>query len=619
DLAGYGSYRFTWFFGDGEFMEYTQTFSRNAPVVTTVQHTYFNKVDQSIYGPNDVYVEVTGGAYDELDPPKRADFIIVGPNPGTPFETDCTNCSVPTNNVFSPNGIGSSSPLTVIRNRSFVRDHHITFIISVLNNCQVETNPPVTAEVSFYFDSSQLTPEDPSNPFIVFDATDKSPSSFNSPWPQYDSHYKWEMTNLKRGEVRNIFVRMRVQANMLPRNLIFTRTELNFLNTNCPGPVNPQVPKGVVDNSHDPNILTSDMEHICPDLLTDSIRYTVQFRNDGTGPADTVFVKTIIPDQFDMSSIKVIYPVQGLDPPSQNINGLFREVEWTLTGPWLKNNRTLRGTREPEFGRQFLMDATVDSVVFEVAYLPNYQPRSCDAIINQAEVIFDCNPSIFTGPYIYRFDCVTDTIIDLQTGVPDTSFKCTICEEILDYNTEQDTFFACDGPVTLDDYDESRILYPNTTNYYWYPPATLSGINVPKPSTTPRRNTEFFMVAYSPEPCFRTIYRYPVVLPCDMEIVPTIICNQQNEKQVTATVSGTYMSGALKWNNCELTDTLTSPWLTQRQLYLTVVDTTNNCYADIVVDLTSCPVSFPVDPPILIGVILTVSLLIGLIVWRRRP
>lgn len=627
--GAYERLRFFWYFGDGEYLDYTENFPPGGPFVTKVKHVYFKDVSRNDYPDNDLFVEVIGGKYDDKDPPKRAIYGLHGPS-GSPLSiaNNCNQCTPPQNNNFN-----SMAPLTISTNRNLVSDHYVTFNLSVVNNCI--DSESLGGEVLFYFDSNELSLEQNVDQVIALeDASGISNSPFVPPGNSYhsgiDRLFKVNLSNLKQGEIRNIFIRMKVNNNQNPGDVIHTLAKISFDDPICPTPQNLIVVDTRVDNSHDPNLLRSTLSNACPGDHPVKIPYTVRFRNDGTAAAECVYVKMPIPDMFRMDNIEITYPKDNGNVPVPKIDGQRREVEWKLDGNWLKNNKGLKGTKQVGFGSQFLADATVDSIVFELTYLPTYEPQSCQTIINQAEIIFDANPSIFTGPYIYRFDCLLQTQINIQlNGVPDTIYSCRPCVENQDFSTAVEVYDPSVGPVELDGYDTRYIHFPNNVEYRWYPSSPLNDSTRSEPAARPRKSTEFFLTAYSSNKnrCARTIYRYPIDFACDLEIVPTITCNSQKQKQVSATVSGTYTSGALKWNYPEhlkctggyFSNSYTSLWLNQEELFLTVVDTVNNCYDTVLLDLSTCPRRRGFNSGLLIAAALTLLALLGLISRRRRP
>ncbi|MEM8907749.1 MAG: hypothetical protein AAGD05_07880 [Bacteroidota bacterium] len=559
----YTTFRFTWYFGDGEYAEYRESFPQGAPVITRIRHEYRREVNQLVYSANDVYVEVTGGNYDDLDPPERASYQTHGPALGVPFSTACQNCNSSSQNIVH-------TQLSLTTNRNLVPGHHVTYILTVANNCLIDGSPPVDVQVNFQFDADQLLPENVSMPGIALLGTSVGANAQNQ--------YSWQMNDLHPGEVRRIFIRMKVKQSMNYGDRVNVLADLGFLNSViCPSAALPVSNTNSIDNSHDPNLLTSDMLNGCPNNRTDSMRYTIQFKNDGNGAADSVIIKTVIPDVFELGSIRVIYPNPSGLILSTTTDPITREARWTLSGPFLKNNHLLRGGREPGFGQSFFVDDTVDSLVFEVDFLPSYEPYPCEAIINQAEIIFDCNPSIFTGPFIYRFGCV-------NSAVPPSS-PCIPCDEGQNYEVPPEIYRASDGPLHLENYGTST--YPPTASeYWWFPSPSLSpDARIRYPYAAPKKATDYFVVVTPTAACYRLIFRYPVHLECDMDIVATVQLNYLGQKRVVAKVVGNYNPGSIRWNDCEVKDLYTSPWVNDEEMFISVVDMVTNCSVNMLMQL----------------------------------
>lgn len=600
-FATYKNFRFTWYYGDGQYSEYLQSFSAGGAVVVRDTHTYFCHVNGLSNPDEDVYVEVTGGEYDDLDPPEIARFGSHG-SPMVAFSNSLPTS--PCNFVRNPN---VPSSLAVTTNRNLVADHHVTYILSVANKCE---EGGVNVDLFFRFNNKHLTPEFPGKPSIPILVTgSNTPVS-----PLYTDEYQWTINNLEYGEVRNVFVRMKVADGLSKGDPVPTEVDIDFQRSLCSANngAGPIVLAGIIDNSHDPNNLTSDINNVCVGEQGTKLRYTIRFRNDGNGPADEVTIKTIIPDVFELPSLKVIYPDHlnsgAIEYPQTILHGGTREAKWVLKEQFLKNYTQLKGTQQNGFGTQFYADATVDSLVFDVDFIEDFDPQKCAAIINQAELIFDCNPSFFTGPNIYSFNC-DSTFID---SAGDDTTICIPCIETIDYTTETDTFFTNPTGVTMNKYDAT--VLPTGALHEWFPRRGLTNYKSSTPDASPQKATEYFLVARNND-CERTILRYPVVIPCDLEIVPVVTCDFFGRKCVDASVTGTYQSGNLKWNSCDFSDTYSSSWLSMDEIYLTVVDTSNNCFTDITVDLNRCDRNN--WTPVYLGAVAVAFL--AFLFLRRRP
>ncbi|MBK6903527.1 MAG: DUF11 domain-containing protein [Saprospirales bacterium] len=179
--------------------------------------------------------------------------------------------------------------------------------------------------------------------------------------------------------------------------------------------------------SHDPNYIVADQETICtPVSMGQTITYTVHFQNTGDAPAKEVEVRTYLPLFFSLNNIQTLNPsaMQQVTPSSD------REISWKLSGAYLKGGKLLRGTGEPGYGSDFLEEDTKDMLRYQVQLSADHLPPSyfdsCQSIVNRAEIIFDCNPSIFTNFYETIIECAVVDSFGNTTCVCDTAIDTLI-------------------------------------------------------------------------------------------------------------------------------------------------------------------------------------------------
>lgn len=526
--------RYFWNFGDG-------TYGTGNPVT----HIYNSNM---VVTP---YLEVTS-AYEEEDPPPESIFQGGGTIP-VDFTPACNNCG-PISLIYN-----NTNPVTLSSNRTPVPQNLITYIISCNNPCEAREDT-VTANVTFTFPDKLMA--DP-NPDFVGHLPPENSSSANT--------LNWNLRILP-GRTKNIFVRMKVKEDSIG---IPIKCDLNVDYTKgCFGETGNSFvisDEQLTDKSHDPNDLIGDQDSVCFNQIQ-SLKYRIRFQNEGTGVADSVIIKMVIPYDFDLSSIQTVYPNSSLSPHSTATPG---ELRWVLKGNNLKGLDSLRGTAEPDFGNTFFYDATEDSLVFTINLKNNgTDQQHCEAIIGEAEIIFDCNPSIFTNPFVTKIGCKD---VGSDPGFP---IGCSICDGNL---ITLDTISIIDSATLL--FDSSIIPNIGNVTAKWYPATGLDDPFALNPIAKPDRTTIYHLVAYRKTGCERTIVKYPVEVPCNLEITSQLHCDASGKKYYTATVNSD--SPHLKWydgRTCSYGKTFESEhgnW--GNDFHLSVTDTISRCYTEKII------------------------------------
>ena len=553
-----GSYRIFWYFGDGEYIDYVDTLDDTNPN-TFVTHIF----NQS--GDFEIYMEAVP-RYEIDKPPKRFQYS------GT-FSPTCTDSTCGTAKVSLPSG-----PFYHTSNRDFVSNQKVSYLLTYANLCGPGDSPanPVSGTIFLRYDSKQLKPDDIrpiSEPSanITFTETEEDNDI---------EKMKWVFSQLPRGSTWNIIIPFVVNSSMNVGDSLNIVIGVNMAGSfnNCiynPDSMSVDFP---VKNSHDPNDLIADIDKSCNPRDVNIVEYVIRFKNNGDGPATRVLIKDEMPEYFDISTIETIYPLSsGLPPPHSNPKG--REIRWELSEDYLRG-RSLKGTRQKEFGKSIFLEDCVDSLVFTVERIPNLPSLpidSCDAIVNRAEIIFDCNTPFYTNPYIFRFGC--------DTTIAGTPLACECIEQPSIIKTVSGTYIPGGNPIQLR-IDTSHLPKLDGIKFVWYPSEGLNNITTMEPLASPIKKTDYFLIASNPGSCERTIYQNTVDVPCDLKIIPEITC-MNGIKSVAAKVDSD--SRHLQWQDCTtFGNDIEISNIKNRYLYLSVVDTITNCFATIDLEVV-CP------------------------------
>ena len=228
--------------------------------------------------------------------------------------------------------------------------------------------------------------------------------------------------------------------------------------------------------SHDPNYIEAEIDEICgPAESGDKITYRIHFQNVGKGTANEVVVRTFVPTFFksgDPTDINTTWP-SGANHSLQN-----GELIWTLNTASnnLKGSIGLKGKADPGYGVTVFEPETKEYIEYELEFKPGggqlFDP--CVTIVNQAEIVFDCNPPILTNFYGTDIVCFDPNAVD--------SCECLLKPPLF----QAPTTFLQSTSVSLD-------ASAYGTDVVWYPPAYFasSGPLIPVANVSPARSIEY--------------------------------------------------------------------------------------------------------------------------------
>ncbi|MEM9916826.1 MAG: hypothetical protein AAF990_01945 [Bacteroidota bacterium] len=539
-----------WYFGDGT---HAKQFFVNNGGNPSITHSY----NSNHYTGNNIlspYAEVTVLAYEEIEPPER--FL---PPTGNNF-INCSNCQ--------PNVLPPSNNSSIYTNREAVPGHRITYIINPSFSCAASNN----ATVIFEYNSNEMFLEQVVN--IDAYSTKHNANNLSSSNP-----LSWQY-NLSDPNPRPIFIRMQMISDITEGSMVQASVKIQYDGATC------QEEKftisKMVRNSHDPNALQSDQQLVCyyaapEDAPPKKVRYRIVFQNQGNQAADSVMIYNRIPDPFvaTTETIDVVYPLsQNGEPPATNYNPRTGEFYWKLKDYFLRGNQDLRGEQENGVD----ISETIDSLVYVVNFKDPYKTQffnnpatglderfaSCDAIVNEAEIIFDSNPPILTNAFQSNISCQIDSCSNCATYyiLADTSWKFAAT----------DSFELKASDYFLPEYDYLQ--------FRWYPSAGMSNARKRRPKVSPAKNTNYFLVlSQRDNSCERVVIQFPVFFPCNQKIFPTVFIDPATgDRTVCASVSGNLQNW--KWQDGEHKSSFKETQISQTQadFYLSVLDTTTGCH-----------------------------------------
>lgn len=587
------NYRFFWHFGDGTYYD-----SSSGATGRSVQHTYPVNTGLVIY--DDVYVEVTK-LYDENDPPKR--LTIGGSN--KPLKINCTTCTNPVESI-------PSEPIDIETNRSIVSGDMITFILPYNISCEKRESFQ-NSSIYFEYDILEFDEEgfSPAPDAIVFNSTKK--------------RCVWNLSSLQANSGQsnnsvygNIFVKLIAKPDLTIGSNVHIIAGIDGMG-DCPSG-DKNIDGETVRNSHDPNGLTSTSGFVCPVDATPTIEYEIKFENFGDGPASTVIIKDIIPEIYDINSIQTIWPIYASNKvPPHTING--QEVQWILTGDWLsEKDGFLRGRAEPGFEIDFPEERTKGKLIFTIAYKGNsFIPEKCEAIVNQAEIIFDCNPPFYTNPHILDFPCADTTLCpscERHTHMGSVAPIIVNSGDVI--NTAQ---IIAQLPLGLQD-----VLNNNYQSFRWYPNIEITDDAMLAPNITATRTMEYYLAAFNYDPvspldtCVKEIIKFPIQIDCDLGIDARIKCTIFGGMKIVAKATGNYSDqNALIWNNCSSGRCYVEKFenrLSQDSFLITLTDPLTNCsvYKKVEVKCNNSGLNIAG----IIGIATSLIIITGLLLRRKK-
>ncbi len=216
-----------------------------------------------------------------------------------------------------------------------------------------------------------------------------------------------------------------------------------------------------VKNSHDPNTKTVvGKDTICIDQQGDVIvRYRIEYQNIGDGGAQDVTIEDWLDEKTHVKSIKMLsskHPVADMtfdmttkDHPSPSSGYMY----WHFHYP----QRELRGTEEEPYNIEFMEESTQSWLMFEVVY-DREVLNTCNALMNNARITFDCNPEFYTRIAVAGMSCIPTNSAGVASPYQQ---PCQGCRVMVDSMQFIDTL----------------TLVPGTTPSYTLPASIIADIN----------------------------------------------------------------------------------------------------------------------------------------------
>ncbi|MBU6343300.1 MAG: hypothetical protein KGS48_17525 [Bacteroidetes bacterium] len=299
--------------------------------------------------------------------------------------------------------------------------------------------------------------------------------------------------------------------------------------------------------------------------------YKILIQNEGTRRVDKITVEDILDPLYDSIAFT---PSAVSKPQDQDSNPMAAKFPPKLDPAPVKNNRhycyidyiNLRGLREPDFGRTFTEKETKTSLFLRCFVKKGINPLEqypCNAVCNQANVYFECNPKHKTNLSIKPIPCnpnngkcasVSDSII--LTQVPANGQPLLPADKITELKLE------------------------GYSRYKWYPALGLSDPFVLNPNYTLADQEEYTLVASAAKSCKQKILHVKLPL-CKLGFEVKEICDH-GVLYLEATAQNYSGNGQqLKWNNCRYgpTNKFQIYPNTNQYYYLGVSDTTG-CTAE---------------------------------------
>lgn len=329
--------------------------------LSTFKHTYRNTTALSkTYAPYAEFVEV----YDD------------GEKPGRKISSNLTTTTATT-----------ASPARVISGRvaldwarKVVAGHENTYAVTVKNTSNSLTDIWYNYKVQFTYDTDIFTRE-------VFEPNSSNIGENGTSQTNIRALYI-RIPILKPGEQISIFFPLVTKTTAPPnqpvQGLVAGLYKPNSVSGSEGDILVEQTPPArlTVELAHDPNFKTPSLSVVA--VAGGLIEYRIDFQNDGAGYAQNVHVSDELEDyllnapQFILASHSVVNPVPTQVAP--------RVWQWSFRNMNLMglNDRNYTPDKEP---------LTKGWLRFQV---PIGQVAPCQAIVNSARIVFECNPPIYT-------------------------------------------------------------------------------------------------------------------------------------------------------------------------------------------------------------------------------
>ncbi len=396
------SYKIIFFqFGDGEY--FTPT---NSDLYYFVDAYYINHT----YGQAGTYTPtVWADNYDDTNPPIELNLI------------DASNSNNNPVNIHPP--ISNNSGYD--RSWQIVGGSFVYYIIRVQNNC--DNKRLSSFNINFSFDPN-LTYADIAYHFLPNSLGNHersylnlNPSSNQISWEATIPFQETQFFYIKFSNAKiPSFDKNKMATPMMAAPIINSLT-ITSKDKKCGRGSNKFDSEEEVSLSHDPNRKTV----ISPELINPNysqnellVEYLIEFQNLGYAEAETVVIKDILDMNFALNIDDYILESsywikngqsiaigQNRDHPQYG-DALPHELQWVLT---YDANQGLHGTQHPDYQSEFYEADTKDYLSFKVKYIFDgpAQIPPCRSIMNQAEIIFDCNEIMFTNLSRIPISCNT--------------------------------------------------------------------------------------------------------------------------------------------------------------------------------------------------------------------
>lgn len=561
-------YSFFWSFDDGSYA---------ITNVNTVSHTFQSFAGSGTNANRTVRVEVTK-LYEKGDKPTTRSITVT---PGT--------------GVSEPEII--SIPLSIVPNRTPVPGDSVTYVVSYGRYCEDQ----IPSRIELDYDPDEMT------------AVQAGGKGFHQEILDFSTAGKVVITlnssSFDNDKCRRVFLPFAIKPEVQEHQTVGISGNIFFgaKDRSCLGS-NPVTAYQDAQLSHDPNYIVANTPMVCgPVSGGDTVQYTIHFQNTGQAPASTVEVRSYLPVFFSPANVNTTYP-SGMTNPTPVSKG---EVVWTLTGVRLNGGNPLRGTGEPGYGASFFEEDTKDSIVYEVVFDPPNGTvfEACQAVVNRAEIVFDCNPSIHTNFY--------QTVIGCQDISP-SGCACDSSGVVI----FSDTLLYSGSPLAL------VVSGTGLDGLVWYPPAYLQ----PDPfsltaSINPPRSIDYMASLKKSNGCSYDLVHYRIEQNCDLAIsakVKYLKCKGGVLADIEAEAITTGSAANLVWNwECSTLDqdkkgaAFTLKNRGPGVYHFTVKDTQTGCWAEAVVAVSGSCSKFPLKPA-LIGAALVLAGLVFYSIFRKK-
>ena len=216
----------------------------------------------------------------------------------------------------------------------------------------------------------------------------------------YKSWSIFNFNDMNPNEERNIFFTMKTPPEMLKdTSAIITIRGVNVPDRNFQNHVVKEKEMEIV-TSHDPNKMSSNGTLLNYRFVRfKTLKYKIQFQNDGEGPAKTIRLETDIPDMLDKSTLKVLdmYPKCEICPKEpvrySCLDTTFTEKQAIFTF----KNIYLPGSNQKGVQEK---DSTKGFVRYSIKFGKDFHKKKT---VSKTAIIFDKNEPIITNRSTTRF------------------------------------------------------------------------------------------------------------------------------------------------------------------------------------------------------------------------